>query len=37
MGKQEPIFDSLFFLEGEAQFRDQDNIVVLIAPNTKSE
>ena len=26
-------FDPLFFSEGEAQFRDQDNCVVLIAPN----
>ena len=25
-------FDPLFFLWGEAQFRDQDNSVVLIAP-----
>jgi hypothetical protein len=31
---QWPTFDSLFFLGGEAQFRDQDNSVVLIAPNT---
>jgi hypothetical protein len=29
-----PAFDPLFFLWGEAQFRDQDNSVVLIAPNT---
>ena len=28
-----PAFDPLFFLGGEAQFRDQDNCVVLIAPN----
>jgi hypothetical protein len=28
-----PTFDPLFFLGGEAQFRDQDNCVVLIAPN----
>jgi hypothetical protein len=29
-----PAFDPLFFSEGgEAQFRDQDNSVVLIAPN----
>ena len=27
-----PAFDPLFFLGGEAQFRDQDNCVVLIAP-----
>ena len=27
-------FDPLFFSGGEAQFRDQDNSVVLIAPNT---
>jgi hypothetical protein len=26
-------FDPLFFSGGEAQFRDQDNCVVLIAPN----
>jgi hypothetical protein len=31
-----PAFDPLFFSGGEAQFRDQDNSVVLIAPN-KSE
>jgi hypothetical protein len=29
-----PAFDPLFFLGGEAQFRDQDNSVVLIAPNS---
>jgi hypothetical protein len=29
-----PAFDPLFFSGGEAQFRDQDNSVVLIAPNT---
>ena len=28
-----PAFDPLFFSGGEAQFRDQDNRVVLIAPN----
>ena len=28
-----PTFDPLFFSGGEAQFRDQDNCVVLIAPN----
>ena len=28
-------FDPLFFLGGEAQFRDQDNRVVLITPNMK--
>ena len=28
-----PAFDPLFFSEGGAQFRDQDNCVVLIAPN----
>jgi hypothetical protein len=28
-----PTFDPLFFSGGEAQFRDQDNSVVLIAPN----
>ena len=31
--RQWPAFDPLFFSEGEAQFRDQDNCVVLIAPN----
>jgi hypothetical protein len=31
-----PAFDPLFFLGGEAQFRDQDNSVVLIAPNNPS-
>jgi hypothetical protein len=31
-----PTFDPLFFSGGEAQFRDQDNRVVLIAPNTHS-
>jgi hypothetical protein len=30
-----PAFDPLFFLGGEAQFRDQDNSVALIAPNNK--
>jgi hypothetical protein len=29
-----PAFDPLFFSGGETQFRDQDNRVVLIAPNT---
>jgi hypothetical protein len=29
-----PAFDPLFFLGGEAHFRDQDNSVVLIAPNS---
>jgi hypothetical protein len=29
-----PAFDPLFLLGGEAQFRDHDNNVVLIAPNT---
>ena len=29
-----PAFDPLFFSGGEAQFRDQDNSVVLIAPNS---
>jgi hypothetical protein len=29
-----PTFDPLFFSGGEAQFEDQDNRVVLIAPNT---
>jgi hypothetical protein len=28
-------FDPLFFSGGEAQFRDQDNCVVLIAPNRR--
>ena len=28
-----PAFDPLFFLGGEAQFRDQDNSVALMAPN----
>jgi hypothetical protein len=28
-----PAFDTLFFSGGEAQFRDQDNSVALIAPN----
>ena len=28
-----PAFDPLFFSGGEAQFRDQDNSVVLMAPN----
>ena len=28
-----PTFDPLFFPGGEAQFRDHDNRVVLIAPN----
>jgi hypothetical protein len=31
-----PAFDPLFFSGGEAQFRDQDNSVALIAPNTLS-
>ena len=30
-----PTFDPLFFSGGEAQFRDQDNRVVLITPNMK--
>ena len=30
---QWPTFDPLFFSGGEAQFRDQDNCVVLMAPN----
>jgi hypothetical protein len=30
---QWPAFDLLFFLGGEAPFRDQDNCVVLITPN----
>jgi hypothetical protein len=30
-----PAFDPLFFLGGEAQFRDQDNSVALMAPNRK--
>jgi hypothetical protein len=29
-----PAFDPLFFSGGESHFRDQDNRVVLIAPNT---
>jgi hypothetical protein len=29
-----PAFDPLFFSGGEAQFGDQDNRVVLMAPNT---
>jgi hypothetical protein len=29
-----PAFDPPFLLGGEAQFRDQDNCVVLIAPNS---
>jgi hypothetical protein len=32
--RQWPAFDPLFFSGGEAQFRDQDNSVVLIAPNS---
>ena len=28
-----PAFDPLFFSGGEAQFRDQDNSVALMAPN----
>ena len=32
-----PAFDPLFFWGGEAQFRDQDNSVVLIAPNRCSQ
>jgi hypothetical protein len=28
-----PAFDPLFFSWEEAQFRDQDNTVILIAPN----
>ena len=31
-----PTFDPLFFLGGEAQFRDQDIRVVLIVPNRES-
>jgi hypothetical protein len=31
---QWPAFDPLFFSVGEAQFGDQDNCVVLIAPNS---
>jgi hypothetical protein len=31
-----PSFDPLFFLRGEAQFGDQDNRVVLMAPNITS-
>jgi hypothetical protein len=34
--RQWPAFDPLFFSGGKAQFRDQDNSVVLIAPNTTS-
>ena len=30
-----PAFDPLFFSGGEAQFRDQDNSIALIAPNNK--
>ena len=30
---QWPAFDPLFFSGGEAQFRDQDNCVVLMAPS----
>jgi hypothetical protein len=30
-----PAFDPLFFSGGEAQFGDQDNTVVLIAPNNQ--
>ena len=33
MVRRWPAFDPLFFSGGEAQFRDQDNSVVLIAPN----
>ena len=29
-----PAFDPLFFSGGEAQFRDQDNSVALMAPNS---
>ena len=32
---QWPAFDPLFFSGGEAQFGDQDNRVVLIAPNKR--
>jgi hypothetical protein len=32
-----PAFDPLFFSGGEAQFRDQDNSVALIAPNKKQQ
>jgi hypothetical protein len=32
-----PDFDPLFFSGGEAQFRDQDNSVVLIAPNRETD
>jgi hypothetical protein len=34
--RQWPTFDPLFFLGGEAQFRDQDIRVVLIVPNRES-
>jgi hypothetical protein len=33
---QWPAFDPLFFSGGEAQFRDQDNSIVLIAPNREA-
>jgi hypothetical protein len=33
--RQWPAFDPLFFSGGEAQFGDQDNRIVLIAPNKK--
>jgi hypothetical protein len=32
-----PDFDPLFFLGGETQFRDQENRVVLIAPNKRAQ
>jgi hypothetical protein len=32
-----PAFDPLFFSGGEAQFRDQDNSVALMAPNRKNQ
>jgi hypothetical protein len=34
---QWPALDPLFFSGGDAQFRDQDNSVVLIAPNRCSQ
>jgi hypothetical protein len=33
VGWRWPAFDPFFFSGGEAQFRDQDNCVALIAPN----
>ena len=35
--RQWPTFDPLFFSGGEAQFRDQDNCVVLMASNTNED